>query len=297
MEYVQSTLEQWTGKELKRTSVYGIRVYQRGSILAPHVDRLPLVSSAIINVAQDVDEPWPLEVIGHDGKATNITMEPGDMILYESHSVIHGRPYPFNGDYFANIFIHFIPVDLDLKQVKQTSRPINFPRDTEAMVKRDFERAAEEPPENYRKSRKRLPDFIRDKTIAAKQWLQEYVFDRTEIPDSPKHATKHVVGVTDAHRIAANGNVQQMKELFASKPELLNQKDGNGWQPIHEAARSGRTEIVEYLVKRKAQLSERTNRGLGGTPLWWAENALPDGHPVIEILRQNGAVAIAPHAP
>jgi hypothetical protein len=53
-------------------------------------DRLPLVSSAIINVAQDVDEPWPLEVIGHDGKAYNVTMEPGDLVLYESHSIIHG---------------------------------------------------------------------------------------------------------------------------------------------------------------------------------------------------------------
>jgi hypothetical protein len=68
-----------------------------------------------------VDVPWPLEVYGHDGKATNVTMEPGtlqsstdvlsfqvlalcshfagnlpfqflgDMVLYESHSVIHGR--------------------------------------------------------------------------------------------------------------------------------------------------------------------------------------------------------------
>lgn len=28
-----------------------------------------------------VDEPWPLEVYGHDGKATNVTMEPGDMVL------------------------------------------------------------------------------------------------------------------------------------------------------------------------------------------------------------------------
>jgi len=28
---------------------------------------------AIINVAQDVDEPWPLEVYGHDGKATNVS--------------------------------------------------------------------------------------------------------------------------------------------------------------------------------------------------------------------------------
>merc|ERR1712183_347124 len=67
------------------------------------------VSSAIINVDQDVDEPWPLEVIGHDGRATNVTMEPGDMVLYESHSVIHGRPFPMRGNYFANAFIHFEP--------------------------------------------------------------------------------------------------------------------------------------------------------------------------------------------
>jgi prolyl 4-hydroxylase len=34
-------------------------------------------------------------------------MEPGDMVLYESHSVIHGRPFPMKGRFFANIFIHF----------------------------------------------------------------------------------------------------------------------------------------------------------------------------------------------
>lgn len=77
--------------DLSPASLYGIRVYKRGSVLAPHVDRLPLVTSAIINVAQNVEEPWPLEVIGHDGKAYNITLEPGEMILYESHSIIHGE--------------------------------------------------------------------------------------------------------------------------------------------------------------------------------------------------------------
>jgi hypothetical protein len=50
-------------------------------VLSSHVDRLPLVSSAIICVDADVEEPWPLEVIGHDGKAHNVTMEPGDMVL------------------------------------------------------------------------------------------------------------------------------------------------------------------------------------------------------------------------
>ena len=92
---VQDVLEQWCGVPLMPTSMYGIRVYRKGSILAPHVDRLPLVISAILNVAQEEEGPdWPLQVIGHNGVAVNLTMQPGEMILYESHSVIHGRPYP-----------------------------------------------------------------------------------------------------------------------------------------------------------------------------------------------------------
>jgi len=70
-------LERWTGQRLSPVSTYGIRLYHNKSILAPHVDRMPLVTSAIIQIDQDVDEPWPLEVYGHDGIATNVTMEPG----------------------------------------------------------------------------------------------------------------------------------------------------------------------------------------------------------------------------
>lgn len=78
----RDTISEWTGQQLAECSLYGIRVYKEGAVLAPHVDRLPLVSSAIINVDQDVDEPWPLEVIGHDGLAHNVTMLPGDLVLY-----------------------------------------------------------------------------------------------------------------------------------------------------------------------------------------------------------------------
>ena len=100
-EAARHSLQTWTKEELTPTSLYGIRKYTEGAVLATHVDRLPLVVSAIINVAQDVDEPWPLEVYGHDGVAYNITMEPGEMILYESHSVLHGRPFPLKGRYYA----------------------------------------------------------------------------------------------------------------------------------------------------------------------------------------------------
>ena len=97
-------------QSLSRSSLYGIRVYTSGSILATHVDRDPLITSAIINVGQDVDEDWPLEVYDHAGVAHNITMTPGDMILYESHSVLHGRPFSLQGRYFANVFVHFKPI-------------------------------------------------------------------------------------------------------------------------------------------------------------------------------------------
>lgn len=61
-EAAKSVIEEWTGMEQKPISMYGIRTYTEGAILSPHVDRLPLVSSCIVNVDQDVDEPWPLEV-------------------------------------------------------------------------------------------------------------------------------------------------------------------------------------------------------------------------------------------
>jgi prolyl 4-hydroxylase len=109
-DYVRGEIERWTGMKQAISSVYGIRTYHNGSILAPHVDRLPLVSSAILNVAQDVDEDWPLEVYDHNGRAYNVTMKPGDLVLYESHSIIHGRPFALRGRYYASIFIHFEPI-------------------------------------------------------------------------------------------------------------------------------------------------------------------------------------------
>jgi len=105
-------MRQWIpqAKLFTRSDIYGIRIYRNGHMLAPHVDRDPLVSSAIINVDQDgMEEPWPLEVYDHSGVAHNVTVHPGEMILYESHTVIHGRPFPLKGNYYANIFIHFKP--------------------------------------------------------------------------------------------------------------------------------------------------------------------------------------------
>eukprot|EP00903_Cladosiphon_okamuranus_P005880 g5816.t1 len=110
---LQPLMEQWSGTKLKSTACYGVRNYFRGSVLANHVDRVDThVISGIINVEQEnVDTDWPLYVRGHDGVARNLYIEPGEIIFYESASVIHGRPEAFQGDRFANIFVHFTPVE------------------------------------------------------------------------------------------------------------------------------------------------------------------------------------------
>jgi hypothetical protein len=66
------------------------------------------VSSAIINVDQDVDADWPIEVYDHSGRAHNVSMKPGDMVLYESHTVLHGRPFPMQGKHYVSAFVKMI---------------------------------------------------------------------------------------------------------------------------------------------------------------------------------------------
>eukprot|EP00930_Biecheleria_cincta_P048192 TRINITY_DN33543_c0_g1_i1.p1 TRINITY_DN33543_c0_g1~~TRINITY_DN33543_c0_g1_i1.p1 ORF type:complete len:461 (+),score=59.89 TRINITY_DN33543_c0_g1_i1:34-1383(+) len=104
--------------DLQFTAMYGIRSYHNGSVLQLHVDRREThVLSAIIQVehlsfVENEDTTsvhWPLHIIGHDGKTRKVNHVPGRMILYESATCPHGRPTPFIGREFANIFIHFAP--------------------------------------------------------------------------------------------------------------------------------------------------------------------------------------------
>ena len=50
-EAARLRLEKWTGMHLSPCSIWGIYMYHNNLILTTHVDRNPLVTSAIINVA------------------------------------------------------------------------------------------------------------------------------------------------------------------------------------------------------------------------------------------------------
>lgn len=275
----RDTLQEWTGQQMAECSLYGIRVYKEGAVLAPReltthdsvvllvfsfskcrlhflltvdVDRLPLVSSAIINVAQDVDEPWPLEVIGHDGKAHNVTMLPGDLVLYESHSIIHGRPFPLKGRFMANVFIHFEPIG---------------PMGGETEFGGD------------------LPPYLIPGSEEEEHW-------RRANPNGHKllKQRKFDTGSTDAHIHAREGKLEELKAAVKYLPEVINASDNNGWQPLHEAVRSGDTEIVKFLLENGADPNSRTEKkGNGASALHWAREYHDEDHPVVVLLKNNGA--------
>jgi prolyl 4-hydroxylase len=269
------------------TSVYGVRTYHNQSILAPHVDRLPLVSSAIINVAQDVDEDWLLEVYDHQGVgmsrvvlrtrwifrrlvsraprtilfhfrlAHNVTMEPGDLgrldclrarrsllldafsdfifhvtVLYESHSVIHGRPFRLNGRFYSNIFVHFEPLGL----------PLNMPDSEHSATNHDYNTD--------------LPPYV----IPGSVWESEY---RNSFPGGWSL-------MKDVFAIVQRGDLTTFRYLTNLNSAKAYETDGTSaeWRPIHEAARSGHKEILQFLIEEhKVDVNQLCSVGGGTTPL------------------------------
>jgi hypothetical protein len=115
-DYVFDTMrpiiKEWIGvsEPLEDISCYGIRTYTAGSMLRNHVDRTTThAASVILAIAADTEELWPLEIVDHRGQAMNVTLVPGEMLLYESATLLHGRPAQFQGRATSNIFLHFRP--------------------------------------------------------------------------------------------------------------------------------------------------------------------------------------------
>jgi len=105
-------LTKWIGYKanLQHVSTYGICEYTRGSSLGNHYDKKNAhVISAIIHLEDKSDKPWELYIEDHNFKSHQITMEYGDVIFYESTTCLHGRPIPFEGESFRNMYIHFKP--------------------------------------------------------------------------------------------------------------------------------------------------------------------------------------------
>lgn len=109
---MQPTLEAWAGVSLLPSMAYGLRLYREGNTLTMHTDKLEThVVSAIVHVNREVQEPWPIAIEGYDGRTTEVDLQPGETLLYESAKCVHGRPRPLKGNWYTSLFIHYRPRD------------------------------------------------------------------------------------------------------------------------------------------------------------------------------------------
>jgi ankyrin repeat protein len=85
---------------------------------------------------------------------------------------------------------------------------------------------------------------------------------------------------------AWSGNIDQIRVLAESKVDL-SVGDYDGRTPLHLAACSGHTSIIEYLLKNESVIVNAVDR-FGGTPL---DDAIRHGREgVAAVLRENGGV-------
>ena len=173
-------------------------------------------------------------MIGHDGIAHNLTSELGEMIMYESHSVIHGRPYPLKGKgaLYGSIFFHFEPLYHTMRHAGKVGDQY-----WDGIAKKGVDQASKLAFESI------LQDELKKKPLRSMQQLNdkddntistdtsniiintprfvwsEYqnLYDQQfffEYEDSitPK-ASKIVFGKISAHTAASNGDLSALKEI------------------------------------------------------------------------------------
>lgn len=199
-------------------------------------------------------------------------------MLYEGASVIHGRPYPLQGQTYANLFVHFEPVGHGERHMhlRQDSKALF----EQALKKRQAEAAAgaygqlatdhNDGHSGMARAQRGLPYYVPPKH--QDQWEQKFVYVKkpstrktksSSSSDGVDGADEDNDGAGDDaseddpdgrlfHNLAAKGMLYRMKDMVQKDPSILTQEDPNGWLALHEAARSGHT-------RGKLRLSKEMN--------------------------------------
>lgn len=253
-----------------------------------------------------------IKIHDHGGTIHNITLLPGHVLLYESMSVIHGRPYPLSGKSHATFYIHFIPTwnyfnnnknfhhshtsypnieELYKQRLLQEQRNLHATqKDTSSSSnKRDSDSSI--PRQNI------LPHFIIPDSDEAKRWFQELKYtplsSSSVVHEQQKQQKTSSNSVSAAHYAAIYNDLRALKRIAKNNHILLHIPDVNGWTPLHEASRAGHTNIVEFLLRQGVDVNVRTHEGRGESALYLAIRALGKDHPVVHILNQYGGKEVA----
>lgn len=136
-----------------------------------------------------------------------------------------GRPFPLQGKYYANLFIHFEP-DPTLLNIGE------------------------------------LPKYILEESIEANKYMNGEYDGEIPSPQAMVLLAQQDKDQYNSHIAAAEKDLIGLHDIASYDINLLFSKDNNGWQPIHEAARSGSLEVVQFLVDHGADRNAKTYNGL-----------------------------------
>jgi ankyrin repeat protein len=92
-----------------------------------------------------------------------------------------------------------------------------------------------------------------------------------------------------AHTLAGDGRMDELNQLLELRgPSILEERDENGWTPLHEASHMGRIHVVRFLVEHGADINARNKAG--ETPLYYAESVGGKDAAVSRFLRELGCL-------
>ena len=105
--------------------------------------------------------------------------------------------------------------------------------------------------------------------------------DRTETnTQQPNTITSNVV--VEFLQAVSYGNLDKVKEMITSNPSIVNSQDGLGFSALHNLMCEEQFELLEYLIKKGADVNLKNNEGLSPIHLaCYSEN--------IRILLESGA--------
>lgn len=122
------SMEKITGKILIPQYSYW-RLYKKHDALHRHKDRASCEFSTTMCLGYDVtsvDKMWPIYIEGSgasDLPGTAVAMQPGDMLVYRGDLLEHWRE-PFEGEYMAQVFLHYNDANGNYAQQQFDGRPM-----------------------------------------------------------------------------------------------------------------------------------------------------------------------------
>lgn len=105
MQDIKPLIEAHSGLKLHPTYSFA-RIYKKGDVLAPHRDRDACEIFISLNLGQEPDVPWPLN-IGEEDAPFAAMLRPGDVLLYRGPELTHWRD-AYQGERLFQVFLHYV---------------------------------------------------------------------------------------------------------------------------------------------------------------------------------------------